>query len=171
MACSKCEKCQRCQKSTHRTDEEKKRLTKRLNIIEGQVRGVKQITNRNNLTYRKQKAVKRGVFQSGSFLKDSQIYEIGKRLVQQHETALNYCTSAISGHKEAIPVHGPRGFSQNGVFSPKKKPHLPPPDARPDFQYATPVYPHLPASFRKRYPHIPDETFRQNGHAEKALSE
>ena len=31
MACSKCEKCQRCQKSTHRTDEEKKRLTKRLN--------------------------------------------------------------------------------------------------------------------------------------------
>ena len=43
MACSKCEKCQMCQKSTHRTDEEKKRLTKRLNIIEGQVRGVKQM--------------------------------------------------------------------------------------------------------------------------------
>ena len=43
MACSKCEKCQMCQKSTHRTDEEKKRLTKRLNIIEGQVRGAKQM--------------------------------------------------------------------------------------------------------------------------------
>ena len=43
MPCGKCEKCQMCQKSTHRTDEEKKRLTKRLNIIEGQVRGVKQM--------------------------------------------------------------------------------------------------------------------------------
>ena len=43
MPCGKCEKCQMCQKSTHRTDEEKKKLTKRLNIIEGQVRGVKQM--------------------------------------------------------------------------------------------------------------------------------
>ena len=43
MACSKCGKCQMCKKSTNRTDEEKKRLTKRLNIIEGQVRGVKQM--------------------------------------------------------------------------------------------------------------------------------
>ena len=30
-------------KSTHRTDEEKKDLTKRMNIIEGQIRGVKQM--------------------------------------------------------------------------------------------------------------------------------
>ena len=43
MSCDKCGKCQMCQKSTHRTDEEKKRLTKRLNIIEGQVRGIKQM--------------------------------------------------------------------------------------------------------------------------------
>lgn len=43
MACDKCGKCQMCQKSTHRTDEEKKRLTKRLNIIEGQIRGIKQM--------------------------------------------------------------------------------------------------------------------------------
>lgn len=43
MACEKCGKCQLCQKSTHRTDEEKKDLTKRMNIIEGQIRGVKQM--------------------------------------------------------------------------------------------------------------------------------
>ena len=43
MACEKCSKCQLCQKSTHRTDEEKKDLTKRMNIIEGQIRGVKQM--------------------------------------------------------------------------------------------------------------------------------
>ncbi len=44
MECNKCEKC--CKqngKSTHRTDEEKKNLTKRLNIIEGQVRGINQM--------------------------------------------------------------------------------------------------------------------------------
>lgn len=42
-----CEKCGKCcvqnGKSTHRTEEEKKNLTKRLNIIEGQVRGVIQM--------------------------------------------------------------------------------------------------------------------------------
>lgn len=43
MGCEKCNKCQMCQKSTHRTDEEKKDLTKRMNIIEGQIRGVKQM--------------------------------------------------------------------------------------------------------------------------------
>ena len=36
-------KCENCEKSTHRTDEEKKKLTKRLNIIEGQIRGIKQM--------------------------------------------------------------------------------------------------------------------------------
>ncbi len=43
MPCDKCAKCQKCQKSTHRSDEEKKNIIKRLNIIEGQVRGVKQM--------------------------------------------------------------------------------------------------------------------------------
>lgn len=46
MECNKCEKC--CEKrgrSTHRTEEEKKELTKRLNIIEGQVRGINQMIN------------------------------------------------------------------------------------------------------------------------------
>ena len=38
-----CEKCKGCEKSTHRTDEEKSKIIKRLNIIEGQVRGVKQM--------------------------------------------------------------------------------------------------------------------------------
>lgn len=42
-----CEKCGKCSKkngrTTHRTEEEKKNLTKRLNIIEGQVRGVNQM--------------------------------------------------------------------------------------------------------------------------------
>lgn len=42
-----CEKCGKCCKqngrSTHRSEEEKKNLTKRLNIIEGQVRGVNQM--------------------------------------------------------------------------------------------------------------------------------
>mgnify|MGYP004505687021 CR=1 FL=1 len=36
-------KCENCEKSTYRTDEEKKKLTKRLNIIEGQIRGIKQM--------------------------------------------------------------------------------------------------------------------------------
>lgn len=43
MSCEKCSKCQLCEKSTHRTEEEKKNLNKRLNIIEGQVKGVKQM--------------------------------------------------------------------------------------------------------------------------------
>lgn len=44
MECDKCGKC--CKqngRSTHRTEEEKKDLTKRLNIIEGQVRGINQM--------------------------------------------------------------------------------------------------------------------------------
>ena len=44
MNCEKCGKCNKINgKSTHRTEEEKKKLTKRLNIIEGQVRGVNQM--------------------------------------------------------------------------------------------------------------------------------
>ena len=44
MSCEKCGKC--CMqngRSTHRTEEEKKNLTKRLNIIEGQIRGINQM--------------------------------------------------------------------------------------------------------------------------------
>ena len=36
-------KCEECTKSKHRTEEEKKSLINRLNKIEGQVRGVKQM--------------------------------------------------------------------------------------------------------------------------------
>ena len=43
MACEKCSKCNLCGKSTHRTEDEKKDLNKRLNIIEGQIRGIKQM--------------------------------------------------------------------------------------------------------------------------------
>ena len=44
MNCDKCGKCSTQNgKSTHRTDEEKKNLTKRLNVIEGQVRGINQM--------------------------------------------------------------------------------------------------------------------------------
>ena len=43
MNCEKCSKCESCEKSTHRTEEEKKKLNKRLNIIEGQIRGIKQM--------------------------------------------------------------------------------------------------------------------------------
>ena len=43
MSCERCSKCEECEKSTHRTDEEKKKLNKRLNIIEGQIRGIKQM--------------------------------------------------------------------------------------------------------------------------------
>ena len=43
MNCEKCSKCEECEKSTHRTDEEKKKLNKRLNIIDGQIRGIKQM--------------------------------------------------------------------------------------------------------------------------------
>ncbi len=43
MNCSQCkEKCDK-RRTTHRSDEEKKRLTKRLNVIEGQVRGINQM--------------------------------------------------------------------------------------------------------------------------------
>ena len=38
-----CEKCKGCEKTTHRSDEEKSKIIKRLNIIEGQVRGIKQM--------------------------------------------------------------------------------------------------------------------------------
>ncbi len=39
MSCNK--KCCSCEKNTHRTDEEKKKLINRLNRIEGQVRGIR----------------------------------------------------------------------------------------------------------------------------------
>lgn len=32
-----------CARSTHRTEDEKKNITKRLNIVEGQIRGIKQM--------------------------------------------------------------------------------------------------------------------------------
>lgn len=38
-----CENCKECTKSKHRTEEEKKKITKRLNIIEGQIKGIKQM--------------------------------------------------------------------------------------------------------------------------------
>lgn len=38
-----CEKCKGTEKTTQRSDEEKKNLIKRLNIVEGQVRGIKQM--------------------------------------------------------------------------------------------------------------------------------
>ena len=39
MSCNK--ECCFCEKNTHRTDEEKKKLINRLNRIEGQVRGIR----------------------------------------------------------------------------------------------------------------------------------
>ena len=39
----KCKNCAGCNLVKHRTPEEMKKLTKRLNIIEGQVKGVKQM--------------------------------------------------------------------------------------------------------------------------------
>ena len=39
----KCSECLACAKSTHRSEIEKKKIIKRLNIIEGQVRGIKQM--------------------------------------------------------------------------------------------------------------------------------
>ena len=39
----KCENCNKCQKTKHRTEEEKRKITKRLNIIEGQIKGIKQM--------------------------------------------------------------------------------------------------------------------------------
>ena len=38
-----CEKCKGTEKTTQRSDEEKKNLIKRLNIVEGQVRGIKDM--------------------------------------------------------------------------------------------------------------------------------
>ncbi len=40
---NKCENCNKCQRTTHRTDEEKKKLSNRLNRIEGQIKGIKQM--------------------------------------------------------------------------------------------------------------------------------
>ena len=36
-------KCEKCTRSKHRTEEEKKKLTRRLNIISGQINGLKQM--------------------------------------------------------------------------------------------------------------------------------
>ena len=41
MNCKECGKCSN--KSTHRTQVEKNKITKRLNVIEGQVRGINQM--------------------------------------------------------------------------------------------------------------------------------
>ena len=41
MSCKKC--CEDTKKRTYRTQEEKKKITKRLNVIEGQVRGINQM--------------------------------------------------------------------------------------------------------------------------------
>ncbi len=43
MEKNKCEECNMCARSTHRTEDEKKNITKRLNIVEGQIRGIKQM--------------------------------------------------------------------------------------------------------------------------------
>lgn len=43
MKKEKCENCNVCVKSTHRAEDEKKNITKRLNIVEGQIRGTKQM--------------------------------------------------------------------------------------------------------------------------------
>lgn len=44
MSCRECGKClDKNNRSTHRTEEEKKRISKRLNVIEGQVRGINQM--------------------------------------------------------------------------------------------------------------------------------
>ena len=39
--------CCHCQKTKHRSDEEQKRLTHRLNRIEGQVRGLKDMLQKD----------------------------------------------------------------------------------------------------------------------------
>ncbi len=39
----KCSNCSECIKMTHRTESEKKSITRRLSIIEGQIRGIKQM--------------------------------------------------------------------------------------------------------------------------------
>ena len=40
---AKCNKCESCSRSKHRTDDEKKYIKRRLNTIEGQVRGVSKM--------------------------------------------------------------------------------------------------------------------------------
>lgn len=47
MEKEKCCNCTASKKSTYRTDEEKKNITKRLNIVEGQIRGIKQMIEDN----------------------------------------------------------------------------------------------------------------------------
>ena len=39
--------CSQLGKSTYRTEQEKKKLTRRLNVIEGQIRGIKQMIANN----------------------------------------------------------------------------------------------------------------------------
>ena len=41
--------CKNCKKAKHRTCEEKKLIIKRLNIIEGQIRGIKDMVNDDRL--------------------------------------------------------------------------------------------------------------------------
>ena len=38
-----CENCNKCMRTTHRTQKEKNDLVKRLNVIEGQIKGIKQM--------------------------------------------------------------------------------------------------------------------------------
>ncbi len=38
-----CENCKKCERTTHRTEEETKKLKKRLNIIEGQIKGIQKM--------------------------------------------------------------------------------------------------------------------------------
>lgn len=43
MEFEKCLDCNKCKKTIHRKEDEKNTLKKRLNIIEGQIRGIKQM--------------------------------------------------------------------------------------------------------------------------------
>lgn len=43
MSCDKCNNIEKTIKNTYRGENEKKNLTRRLNIIEGQIRGIKQM--------------------------------------------------------------------------------------------------------------------------------
>ena len=40
---SSCQKCMDCLRTKHRTAEEKKKINRRLNIIEGQIKGIRQM--------------------------------------------------------------------------------------------------------------------------------
>lgn len=40
-----CKNCKECSRKKHRTEVEKKKINKRLNIIEGQIKGVRQMIN------------------------------------------------------------------------------------------------------------------------------